>query len=100
MSDTDNDSVGEDPRLAPEEKETTITWARDEKAVHVYSEVAGIVNRLLHHPHFDEDRRRTVEGDVVAVAGTLPLRCITIKANPRSYGSHAAVVSEAVIRDD
>ena len=88
----------EDSSLAPEEKETTIRWAKDQDRVHIASEMAGIINRLLHHPHFEEERRRTLEADVVYVAGTIPLGCLSVATDPRASGSNAEVVSGKVLK--
>lgn len=91
--------IAEDGSLAPPEKETQFRWSKTEKRVHVQTQMAGVMNRLLHHPEFEETNRRVVEGDVVALWGTLPLGVLSIGSNPRSSGSHADVVSAAVMRD-
>jgi len=88
----------EDSGLGPEEKETTIRWAKDQECVHIGSEMAGIINRLLHHPHFEEERRRTLEADAVYVAGTIPLGCLSVATDPRASGSNAEVVSGKVLQ--
>lgn len=92
-------STSEDSDLLPSEKETAIRWSKDEEYIHVHSDIASVVRRLLAHPEFTETSRRTVEGDVVTVRGMLPLGVLTIKEKPRKHGSHAEVVSGAVLRE-
>ena len=44
------DLVREDPELTPQEKETTLRFAKDEDRVAIYTDEAGIGRRLLAHP--------------------------------------------------
>jgi hypothetical protein len=91
--------VREDPDLEPIEKETTVRFSKNEDVLHIYSEEGSIVNRLLHHDEFDESHRRTVDDAVVAVGGSLPISCLTIKAGTRSTENHSVVVSQGVFNE-
>lgn len=92
-------AVSEDGSLSPKEKETHFRWSKVDENVHVYSDVAGVINRLLHHPEFLETGRTEIQGQVVAIWGQLPLGVLSVSKSPRSSGSHADVVSQAVMRD-
>lgn len=91
--------IAEDDSLSPPEKETQFRWSKADEDVHVYSDVAGVMNRLLHHPEFETDGKTMIQGDVVALWGRLPLGCLSVSVSPRSSGSHADVVSGAVMRN-
>lgn len=91
------DPVREDPDLGPRDKETIVRFGKDQERMTVFSEEKGVMNRLLHHPHFEEVDRRTHEGAVVALRGTLPVACLSIKGVPRQNTQHARVVSEGVL---
>ena len=57
------EAVREDPHLTPEEKETTITFAKPNDRALVHTEEAGLIRRLLQHPAFDTaELRVTVDG--------------------------------------
>ncbi|WP_206662518.1 hypothetical protein [Halorubrum sp. BOL3-1] len=103
----------DDPKLAPEEKETTFGVARDEDRVRFFTAEAGVGRRLLAHPAavLDEvvvegdgrgrparDPAEVSEGEhVVGVRGTLPVGALQIKSRPRKSDQHAAIVSERVL---
>lgn len=105
------DLVREDPDLAPQEKETTLRFTKDEDTVHVYTEEAGIGRRLLAHPSariegvtvVDNDVRPTVSvdevngRDIVAVRGSLPVGALKVRRTSRETDEHAPVVSEHVL---
>jgi hypothetical protein len=105
------DLVREDPRLTPQEKETTFRFAKDEDRVAIYTDEAGIGRRLLAHPSariegvtvVDEDVRPTVSvgevngRDIVAVRGRLPVGALKVGLTPRETSEHAPVVSDRVL---
>jgi len=79
----------DDPHLAPEEKETTIRFCRDEAVAHFYTEEAGLGRRLIAHPESVVEEVIVAEGatgrpargpgevtasdHIVGVRGTLPI---------------------------
>lgn len=65
------------------EKETVIRMTKTEDEAHIFTEMRAFITPLLDHEHFEEDRRREHEGAVVAVGGTIPISCITVKGKPR-----------------
>jgi hypothetical protein len=102
-----------DPKLAPEEKETTFGFARDEDRVRFFTAEAGVGRRLLSHPATVLDEV-VVEGDafkrpardpaevsaddhVVGVRGTLPVGALQVKSRPRQSDQHSAIVSDRVL---
>jgi hypothetical protein len=105
------DLVREDPDLAPQEKETTLRFAKDENRVAIYTAEAGIGRRLLAHPRariegvtvVDNDVRPTVSvgevngRDIVAVRGSLPVGALKVRRTSRETDEHAPVVSEHVL---
>lgn len=93
--------VGEDPALSPDEKQLSfITTKADAPAVRVHSEVASVTRKLLQHDHVTVERTREVDGTVVAVTGTIPLSCLTIKADPKASEQFNRLVSQGVLADD
>lgn len=105
------DLVREDPELTPQEKETTLRFAKDEDRVAIYTAEAGIGRRLLAHPSarigavtvVDNDVRPTVSvdevngRDIVAVRGSLPVGALKVRRTSRETDEHAPVVSEHVL---
>lgn len=106
----------DDPELSPDEKETTIRWARAEDEAVVHTDEAGLGRRLIHHADSTIESVNVLRGDgtratvspegvgdddeVVGVRVRLPVAAVSIKGSPRSSSQHAAVVSDAVIRTD
>lgn len=104
------DAVKEDPQLKPIEKETSFRFAKCDDRVHVYSEEAGIIRRLMQHSEFeiktfritDEDvwgkrvePHRFDGGTITGVEGYAPVGVLKFAARSRSTSGHAAVVSRA-----
>lgn len=103
----------DDPKLRPEEKETTLAFARDEDRIRFFTAEAGVGRRLLAHPAavLDEvvvegewdkrparDPAEISEGEhVVGVRGTLPVGALLIKSRLRQSEQHAAIVSDRVL---
>jgi hypothetical protein len=82
------EAVEEDTSLASVEKETTITFSKVDDCASVYTEEAGLMRRLLHHPHFEVDCLRVnndgakgkrvassdfEEGSITGVDGSIPV---------------------------
>ena len=103
--------VRADPDLTATERETIIRFAADEDAAHVFTEQAGVIRRLLAHDALEEvtvgmyrdgavrpvsPPRADAEGEVVRLAGRLPLRYLTIGTVGRNHDQPAAIVSDAV----
>lgn len=101
----------DDPELTPQEKETTMRFARDEDAIDFFTAEAAIGRRFLAHPEstveevvvLEEGARRArdpraVERDerIVSVRGRLPVGVLTIKRDPRSSGEHASIITRTV----
>ncbi|WP_049938142.1 hypothetical protein [Haloplanus natans] len=105
------DLVREDPDLAPQEKETTLRFTKDEDAVRIYTEEAGIGRRLLAHPSATVGGVTVLDGgvrppadidevdgrDIVAVRARVPVGAVKILLNTRESTQHAEVVSERVL---
>ena len=104
----------DDPDLAPEEKETTFRFARDEDEITFFTAEAGIGRRLIAHPETvldevilqDNQARPSVdpaevsaEDSIVGVRGRLPIGVLLIRASPRSASHHAAIVTERVFEE-
>ena len=81
--------IGEDPDLAPWEKETVFAFTRADEEVHVLSWEASIIRRLLALDHFRVIRLLLRNGTVVYLEGTLPIGALKVPAVPRTASSHA-----------
>lgn len=111
------EQVGRDPRLAPEERETTVTFATDEDTARVHTDEPALVRRLLAHDHvdvddvgvYDDGTVRTVaydavvadggvDGRITRLRGRVLVDCLVVKSQPRTTGGHAQVVSKEVFR--
>lgn len=105
------DLVREDPGLTPQEKETTIRFAKDEEHADVYTAEAGLTRRLLAHPSavveyltvLDEGATRNVDPsevsgrEIVGVRASVPVGALKVQLTPRSSTQHAEVVSGRVL---
>lgn len=105
--------VDRDPKLSGEEKETTISMYGGDKRFAIYSAKPTIVKSLLEHDHFEvtwlrvlgdgvtevETRAaaRGLDGDVVAVRGTLPVGTLTVKSKPRANDHQSSVVNTETV---
>lgn len=102
----------EDPELSPQEKETTIRFAKDEDRATVFTAEAGLGRRVVAHPEStveevtvladDSIRQRApeemVDGDEpVAVRCHLPVGALSVRASSRKNPQHAEVVSGRVL---
>ncbi|MFC6904199.1 hypothetical protein [Halalkalicoccus tibetensis] len=96
--------VREDPNLTPEEKEYTFTGLKSENEVQVYSEVAGLMRRLLNHPEFDLQDVRDPNGNrlqpneykgetITGVRGRLPVGTLKVRESSRSTSNPAAIIT-------
>lgn len=93
------DTAREDEALQQEEKEVTITWAKDQDSARITSEIRGVTQALLEYDHFEENWRREQDGYVVAVSGSVPVGSLRLQPTVRQHGSHSEVVSREA-RDD
>ena len=104
----------DDPELTPEEKETTLRFARDEDVATFYTAEAGVGRRLIAHPEsvldgvvIKDGRGRPTKAPeevergeaVVGVRGTIPVGALQIKSTSRKSDSHASIVSDRVLAD-
>jgi len=102
----------DDPRLAPEEKETTIRFAKDEDRATVHTDEAGIGRRLLAHPDaeveeltvLDDDSVRRLTPDEVnddhapvGIRASIPIGTLSVRSSPRKSAQHSAVISNRVL---
>jgi hypothetical protein len=109
------EAVEEDRSLQSVEKETTLTFSKSDDCASVYTEEAGLMRRLLCHPHFEVDSLRvnthdTVgkrvapsdfeQGSITGVDGSIPIESLVIQTSLRTTSQHSAVVPEGVLRDD
>lgn len=104
-------AVAEDTSLTPIEKETTILFSKIDDCASVYTEEAGLMRRLLRHPHFEIKSLRGTEGRRVApndfedgsitgVSGTIPIEALLLQTSLRETSQHSAVVPEGVLRGE
>jgi hypothetical protein len=107
------DLVREDPDLTPQEKETTIRFAKDEEHATVYTAEAGLTRRLLAHPNADVEEVNVLEDgatrnvdpaevsgrDIVGVRASVPVGALKVRVSARSAPGHAEVVSEEVLTE-
>jgi hypothetical protein len=103
-----------DPDLLPQERETLFRFARDQDRLRFFTSEPGIGRRLIAHGHASVEEVVVREGGarparpteavdkadhVVGVRGTLPIGALSISGDPRRSDQHAAVVSDAVLRE-
>ena len=101
--------VGEDADLLSAEKETTITFAKDDDRARVFTAEAGLMRRLLAHPDAEVSAYALEGGNttpdewggetIVGVTSTLPLRYLSVLSEGRSNDQHARIISRRVVRD-
>jgi hypothetical protein len=107
------DAVEEDTSLASVEKETTIRFSKVDDRASVYTEEAGLMRRLLRHPHFEVESLRVntddavgkkvapndfEEGSITGVDGTIPIAALVAQRSLRETSQHSALVPEGVLR--
>jgi hypothetical protein len=107
------EAVEEDTSLTPVEKETTIRFSKADDSASVYTEEAGLMRRLLRHPHFEVDSLRvntdnTVgkqvapndfeQGSITGVDGNIPVETLVFQTSLRETSQHSALVPEGVLR--
>lgn len=108
-------AVREDPELTPDEKETSITFTKSDERACVYTEEAGLMRRLLHHPAFDAAELHVTTDDVwgkhvelhafsggtiTGVRGYIPIGTLKVRSRSRSTSGHASVVSRDTKRGE
>lgn len=113
MTRTLAEAVAEDTSLTSAEKETTIRFSKADDHASVYTEEAGLMRRLLRHPHFEVDSLRVnrdgtwgeqvapndfKEGSITGVDGTIPIESLVVQTSLRATSQHSAVVPEGVLR--
>ena len=109
------EAVEEDKVLTPVEKETTIRFSKVDDHATVYTEEAGLIRRLLQHPHFEVDSLRGTtddawgkeiapndfeEGSITGVRGSIPIEALVFQTSLRETSQHSAVVPEGVLRPE
>ena len=109
------DAVHENPALTPVEKETTIRFSKVDDRAAVYTEEAGLMRRLLLHPHFGVDSLRIniddavgkrvapndfEQGSITGVDGSLPIEALVLQTSLRATSQHSALVPEGVLREE
>lgn len=104
-------AVEEDTSLQSVEKETTLTFSKADDCASVYTEEAGLMRRLLRHPHFEIESLRGSngqriapsdfnEGSITGVDGRIPITAMVLQTSLRATSQHSAVVPEGVLRGD
>jgi hypothetical protein len=105
------EAVREDPGLTTQEKELSITTAKDQDYCRVYSEIGSITRRLLCHQHvrieevrisdddrfgarFDWDEWKADQGPITGVKAYVPVGLVKIGAKPRSNNQLNRIVSD------
>lgn len=98
----DSDRVCEDPKLYPEEKETSIWFPKDQDRATVHTDEAGLTRRLLDHPESEPNRKRMTirNGEIHSFHGTIPVGCLKILSASRESRKHSRVVSTHGHLDD
>jgi len=86
--------ISEDPQLSSEEKEFFVRVNKSEDKIDVFTEIASVARHLRTRDDFIETDVRTVEGNVVAIKGKLPLGVLKIQQNERKHGSFSNIVAE------
>jgi hypothetical protein len=107
------EAVEEDTSLTSVEKETIITFSKDDDSASVYTEEAGLMRRLLRHPHFDIGTLRVntddsvgrqvapsdfEKGTITGVDGSIPIEALVVQTSLRETSQHSSVVPEGVLR--
>jgi hypothetical protein len=107
------EAVEEDTSLSSVEKETTIRFSKADDRASVYTEEAGLMRRLLRHPHFEVDSLRVntddaegkqdapsdfEEGSITGVDGSIPIEALVAQTSLRETSQHSALVPEGVLR--
>ena len=103
------DAVKEDGSLQSVEKETTLSFSKVDDHVSIYTEEAGLMRRLLRHPHFELESLRGSNGQRVApngfesgsitgVKGNVPVEALVLQTSLRTTPQHSAIVPEGVLR--
>jgi hypothetical protein len=91
--------VSSDPNLGPKERETALNWARRDERVRVFCEEPALIRKLLRNPSFETRRVRTDGGDIVAVAGTVPIGAVRVTAKPAKTSRHSKVHTDTNLHD-
>jgi hypothetical protein len=109
------EAVEEDTSLSSVEKETTITFSKADDRASVYTEEAGLMRRLLRHPHFEVDSLRVntddavgkqvvpndfEQGSITGVDGGIPVEALVAQTSLRETSQHSALVPEGVLREE
>jgi hypothetical protein len=109
------EAVEEDTSLTSVEKETTIRFSKADDSASVYTEEAGLMRRLLRHPHFEVDSLRVntddavgkqvapndfEEGSITGVGGSIPVKALVAQTSLRETSQHSALVPEGVLRKE
>jgi hypothetical protein len=105
------EAVEENSTLSSVEKETILKFSKVDDRAKVYTEEAGLMRRLLHHPHFEVSSLRDAEGRKVAlndfeggsitgVDGNIPIEALVFQTSLRANSQHSAVVPEGVLRTE
>ena len=109
------EAVEEDTSLLSVEKETTISFSKVDDSASVYTEEAGLMRRLLRHPHFEADTLRVnqddavgkqvapndfEQGSITGVDGSMPIEALVVQTSLRANSQHSAVVPEGVLREE
>lgn len=108
-------AVEEDTSLSSVEKETTITFSKADARASVYTEEAGLMRRLLRHPHFEVGTLRVntdgavgkqvapsdfEQGSITGVDGSIPIEALVAQTSLRETSQHSALVPESVLREE
>lgn len=105
------DAVTEDSSLMPIEKETILNFSKADDTASIYTEEAGLMRRLLRHPHFEAESFRKVagqrvapddfeQGSITGIGGSIPIDSLVLQTSLRETSQHSAVVPEGVLRTD
>lgn len=109
------DVVEEDVPLSSVEKETTIRFSKVDDHASIYTEEAGLIRRLLRHPHFEVDTFQVntddavgkqvapsdfEQGSITGVDGSISIEALVQQTSLRVASQHSALVPEGVLQEE
>lgn len=97
-------NVREDPNLMPEEKEYAFTGVKPNGEVQAYTEITGMMRRLLVYPAFIVQDVRDLQGNrlalneydgqtITGVRGQLPVGTLKVQNSSRLTNSPTDIIS-------
>lgn len=95
MTEINPDDVREDPKLMPEEKEYHYYGSKIDGKVNVFSDIGSMMRDMIKHPEIDVEADREVDGNVVAVRGTMPIGLLKNMGQSRDSDNLSDIISNS-----